>query len=47
VTMTYEAAGLKVEEFDNKLEAAYKLFETIMEYASETPIAPRNKLLYR
>ncbi len=47
VSMTYEAAGLKVEAFDNKLEAAYLLFETIMEYASEQDIAPRNKLLYR
>jgi hypothetical protein len=47
VAMTYEAAGLKVEEFDNKLEAAYKLFEVIMEYASKEPISPRNKLIYR
>ena len=29
VTMTYEAAGLKVEEFDDKLEAAYKLKKII------------------
>ena len=45
VTMTYEAAGLKVEPFDNKVEVAYKMMETIMEYGLQQPLAPRNTLM--
>lgn len=45
VSMTYEAAALKVEPFDNKLEAAYRLIEAVMEYALEQPVSPRDTLL--
>ena len=45
VTMTYEFAALRVEKFDNKLETAYAMMETVMEYGMERPLAPRKALL--
>ena len=47
VTMTYEAAGLKVEPFENKLEVAYQMMETIMEMGLERPLAPRDTIMRR
>ena len=47
VTMTFEAAALKIEPFENKLEVAYRMLETIMEYGLERPLAPRDKLMRR
>ncbi len=47
VTMTFEAAALKIEPFENKLEVAYRMLETIMEYGLERPLAPRNTLMRR
>ena len=47
VTMTYEAAGLKVEPFENKLEVAYQMMETIMEMGLERPLAPRDTIMKR
>ncbi|MBQ6597717.1 MAG: hypothetical protein IJH79_09215, partial [Lentisphaeria bacterium] len=47
VTMTFEAAALKIEPFENKLEVAYRMLETVMEYGLERPLAPRDKLMRR
>ncbi|MBO5822266.1 MAG: hypothetical protein J6R86_04565 [Lentisphaeria bacterium] len=47
VTMTFEAAALKVEPFENKLEVAYKMLETVMEYGMERRLSPRDTMMRR